>query len=76
MAKIKELGIVKEVYKSGIVETDKGVRSMIKASKGDRLIQDLQTKNIEIAAKKTARQKNYKEDTLTNLDVLNGEYDE
>ncbi len=60
MAKIKELGIVKEVHTSGIVETDKGVRSMCKAKKGDRLIQDLATKVISIAPKKTTETKTQK----------------
>jgi Mn-dependent DtxR family transcriptional regulator len=53
MAKIKELGIVKIVHGSGIVETDKGIRSQCKAKKGDRLIQDLETRIISVAPKKT-----------------------
>ena len=53
MAKIKELGTVKIVHGSGIVETDKGIRSQCKAKKGDRLIQDLETRIISVAPKKT-----------------------
>jgi len=61
MAKVKELGNVKVVHKSGIVETDKGFKSIIKAVKGDRLILDMQTKIVSIAPKKTARKSKAKE---------------
>ena len=70
MAKIKELGIVKVVHKSGIVETDKGVRSMCKAQKGDRLIQDLSTKVISVAPKKTRKQKTPAEDTKVEVPAV------
>ena len=64
MAKIKELGTVKIVHGSGIVETDKGIRSQCKAKKGDRLIQDLETRIISVAPKKTTRKQKTKDTTL------------
>ena len=55
MAKVIELGVVKEIHSSGIVETNKGVRSMVKANIGDRLVQDVVTGVISVATKKTAK---------------------
>jgi Mn-dependent DtxR family transcriptional regulator len=52
MAKVKELGTVKVVHKSGIVETDQGIRSTIKAQRGDRLVQDVNTRVVSIASSK------------------------
>jgi len=53
MAKIKELGVVSKIHSSGIVETDKGIRSNLDAKTGDRLVKNLETNKVEIAAKKT-----------------------
>ena len=63
MAKVKELGTVKVVHESGIVETDKGIRSQCKAKKGDRLIQDLETRVISVAPKKAPRKPKTKDIT-------------
>ena len=60
MAKIIELGVVKTIHASGIVETDKGKRTYVSAKVGDRIIQDAKSGVISIAAKKaseTAAQK-------------------
>jgi len=77
MAKVRELGIVKVVYSSGVVETDKGLRTNTEAFVGDRLIQDVDTKVISVAAKKTAtknksKDENEKEDKF-DLDAENKE---
>ena len=56
----KELGNVKVVHGSGMVETDKGIRSMITAKVGDRLVMDEDTRVVSVAVKITEK---------TNIDI-------
>ena len=72
--KSRELGIVKKIHPSGMVETDKKHKSNIKADIGDRLVQDMKTRIVTIAPKKsegTAASKINKEDynSLNQLEL-------
>jgi len=48
-----DLGTVVKVHASGMVETDKGFRSNIKAEKGDKLVQNRNTRKVAIKTSKT-----------------------
>jgi len=49
--KPKLLGRVVKIHASGIVETDKGKKSNIKAEVGDTLLQDVQSREVFIKKK-------------------------
>ena len=71
----KELGIVKVQHDSGMVETDKGIRSMITAKVGDRLIMDERTKVVSIKEKKTDGPAIKKDDYAElNIDELKAKF--
>ncbi len=52
--KQRELGLVKKIHPSGIVDTDKGFKVNIQSQVGDRLVQNMRTRDVTIATKKTS----------------------